>query len=790
MALFKLITSKTAIIAAGIMLAGYLVLILAVTHLGQNKLNESQHNELQLKVAHYADTLSYFFDVSQHNILVLSKDKTMSTFFYNRSSGMSMTYGLGASLFKLEALMAQLCDERKIDQTAIFKRILLFNLDGTIILNNSNAPFHLGNINIKNLIKNPRSIHIEATTINNKNSISVKLLQLVYLNGDPIAFIVAEINNQIIVQQLTAQEYLGSGSHVELVSDVGKLFIWDSLQHSGHIPADKHTKNENLLIFEKPIKRTPLLLRGWYETVSEQDLFTSHWFVWAISVLAFPVFFGLYYLIRIEHNNTILQIKVSLSQRQQQQLSQHNKRLEIEINKRKASEKVLEYQATHDSLTDLANRNYSLKRLSHAIDTSKRNNTKILLMYIDIDNFKLINDTLGHSAGDQVLIESSRRLLASVRKTDTVARLGGDEFLLIFPELKSDHQATMLAVQVLSLFEQPFNLQGQQFFTSTSIGLSIYPQDGDTPDNLLKCADMALYRVKDEGKNNFSFYNASMNAEVLRNVTINRRLRHAIDNNKLEMYYQPLVDLNSGKIVGAEALMRWTDDELGFVPPDEFIIIAERNGLIHFLGEFALTEACQKAAKWQKIYPIQIAVNFSSVQFRDCKALLSQIKSILHKTGLPSEKLDVEVTESLLINQGHALFDMLKELQNLNIQLSIDDFGTGYSALSYLQKYAFNKLKIDRAFVMNLTNNESDRSLVTAIIAMAKALNMKVVAEGIELQQQADFLKQLHCEYGQGYLYSKPLPATEFEQLLIADQHENGSLNQGKRASSPSLIPK
>jgi EAL domain-containing protein (putative c-di-GMP-specific phosphodiesterase class I) len=280
---------------------------------------------------------------------------------------------------------------------------------------------------------------------------------------------------------------------------------------------------------------------------------------------------------------------------------------------------------------------------------------------------------------------------------------------------------------------------------------------------------MALYRVKDSGRNSFSFYNSTMNANVLRNVNINRRLRYAIDNNQLEMYYQPLVDLQSGRISGAEALMRWTDEELGFIPPDEFILLAERNGLIHQIGEFALTQACQQAAKWQAISPIQIAVNFSSVQFRDCYALLAKIIAVLDKTGLPKSKLDVEVTESLLISQESELSSMLAELRHLGIQLSIDDFGTGYSALSYLQKYAFSKLKIDRAFVMNLTENEADRSLVKAIIAMAKALNLKVVAEGIEQQAQADFLKEIDCEYGQGYLFSKPLPADEFEKLLIAD---------------------
>ena len=762
----KIITNKTAIIYAGLVLVAYLMLILTVINLGQSRLKESQHNELQLKVAHYADTLSNFFSVSQADILVLSKDKTMSTYFYNRNSGMSMAYGLGSSLFNLESLIKQLFIDSRIDDIPVFKRISLINLDGSLILDNTEKPFILGSINVNELTKNKHSIHTEHLDRN----LSIKILQMVYLDGDPIAFMVAEINTEIIIQQLTTQEYVDSPSRLELKSKKGNVFIWDSLKNSNMMNRMQPLQNNDLLFLDAPITNTPLTLMGWYETVYEKDLFTSHWFIVVISFLAIPVFGGLYYLIRIEHNNAILQTEISLSQYQQQQLSVHNFQLEQEISKRKATEKILEYQATHDSLTGLVNRNYSLNQLAHAIDVSKRNNTKILVMFFDLDNFKQINDTLGHSTGDEVLIESSQRLLNSVRKTDTVARLGGDEFLLILPDLKSTQQATMLAVKILGLFEKPFNLHGEEFFTSTSIGLSIYPQDGETPDNLLKCADMALYRVKDSGRNNFSFYDTAMNEDVLHNVNINRRLRYAIENNKLEMYYQPLIDLKTDSIIGAEALMRWTDEELGFVPPDEFIILAERNGLIHPLGEFALNEACQQAAQWQKIIPIQIAINFSSVQFRDCNGLLSQIISVLDRTGLPKEKLDVEVTESLLINQGDELSAMLTELRNLSIQLSIDDFGTGYSALSYLQKYSFNKLKIDRAFVMNLETNESDRSLVTAIIAMAKALKMKVVAEGIEEQEQADFLKKLDCEYGQGYLYSKPLSGPEFEKLLIAEK--------------------
>jgi len=751
------LSSKNAIILACIVLSAYLVLILGVINLGQTRLKISQQNELQLKGAHQAVLLSYFFSVSQNDIAVLSRDNTMASYFHSRSLGLPIQ----DELLNLSSLLQQTYLDKTFNGAHIFQRIALFNLDGSSVVNDNNNPFPFDTINSKKLTQEKQLIQVKKT----ENGMSIRLLQLVSLNEGAVAIIVAELSNQTLIKKLTAQEHLAHGSRLELRSAVDRLFIWDSLSATPH----HETEQDQLFFFEEPIENTPFTLVGWHENPKKLGIFTSHRFVLMISLLAIPVIFGLYFLLRIEHNNTVLATEISLSNEQKQKLALYTYKLETEIGKRKISEKMLAHRAMHDSLTGLSNRSFCMKQLEHSIAMGRRNHTKVLLMYIDLDNFKQINDTLGHAVGDQVLIESSKRLVTSLRKTDTISRLGGDEFLLILPDLKNNQQAAMLAGKVLSLFEQPFMVVEDELFTSTSIGLSIYPQDGESSDTLLKCADMALYRVKDEGRNSFTFYDPEMNANVQRNVALNRRLRYAIEQNKLEMYYQPLVDLQTGKVLGAEALMRWTDEELGFVPPDEFILLAERNGLIHQLGDFALTEASQQVAKWQEITPLRIAVNFSSVQFRDGKKLFSKIITILEQTGLANDRLDIEVTESLLINQDQQLSEVLAELQRLGMQLSLDDFGTGYSALSYLQKYAFDKLKIDRAFVTHLNEKQADRSLVTAIIAMAKALDLKVVAEGIEDQGQADFLRELGCELGQGYLFSKPLPAQDFEKLLIAD---------------------
>lgn len=759
-------SSKTAIIIASIMLAGYLFLILTVIHLGRDKLEKYRYNELHLKINQSAESLSNYFDLSQRNLSALPKSKVISAFFANKNSGMSMRYGLGSSLFNVQSMMLQLKNESVINHNPIYSRISLLLLDGSIIADTATTPFYRGNINLSQLQNKKQTILIDAG-----KDLRIRLSNTVYFQQKPIAILISELNNVPIIQQLTSQNHQDSGSRVELSSQFGSLLIWDSLEYPRMFArAADSVNSDSYFYLKQPIKNTPLTLNSWYEPDNIQNIFTSKYFAFTISLLAIPVFLGLYYFVRVERKNTLLQTEILHSKQKHEVISSHNLKLEKEVKKRKASERKLAHQATYDPLTGLANRNHSMQQLNHAIDRCQRRHQKVLIMSIDLDNFKQINDTLGHAAGDIILQKTSERLIKAVRKTDTVARLSGDEFLLIIPDLKDKQQAALFAVKILSLFEQPFEMNKYPFYTSTSIGLATYPDDGKSPETLLKSADLALYRVKNAGRNGFSFYDEKMNDQVNRKVAINRRLRHAIKHNVFEMYYQPVVDLNTKKIIGAEALIRWTDFELGFVPPDEFIAIAEKNGLIQRIGSFALYEATQQAAKWQSIMPLQIAINFSSVQFRDCRALLNEIKAVLSKTGLPADKLDMEVTESLLINQGQDLLAMLKSLRDLGIGLSIDDFGTGYSALSYLQKFSFSKLKIDRAFIINLAENKADKSLVTAILAMAKALNLKVVAEGIEDASQLQFLTQQQCEYGQGYLFSKPVTAAEFEKLLRDDQ--------------------
>lgn len=755
------LSSTRLIMIAAVLLAAYLVSILAVTNLGQTRLKESQQRELNLKVQNYTSTLEYFFNVTNGELGNIAGDKSMLTYFANLASGMSMKYGLGASLFKLNAELNHLISNSEINQKSVYQHFTLVGYDGSVIAStskNNDSPVNM------TALQDHREQDYIIRTLRYGGDTHIQLIKRVLYAGKPVAFLIADLNKKVIVDQLTAQEHADSESRMDLTTADGEIFIWDSLTNKKQ-NGDENTL-ANKIYFETVINNTPFKLRSWFEPVNEKDIFTSGWFIAGLSFLAVPVFLGLFYTFIINNANIVLRTKFEESHKQRRTLSLQNKRLTEEVEKRKISEQKLAHQATHDALTGLPNRSYGNLRLEQELAKAERTNDNVLVMFMDLDNFKQINDTLGHWAGDQILTQSTERLLESVRESDILARLGGDEFLLVIPELKGIESAQLLAKRMLSLFDSPFILDNQELFISGSIGMSIYPQDGVNAQQLLATADTAMYRSKQDGRNTFSFYNAEMSTDLQRTLDLDGRLRQAINNNELELYYQPIMDLATNKIVGAEALMRWHDEKFGFVSPDEFILLAEKNGTIHKLGEFAINQACMQAAEWQAITPLHISVNFSCVQFRYCEPLFKQINDSLIRSGLPADKLDIEITESLLFNHNTDVVDLLNKLQSMGAKLSIDDFGTGYSALSYLQKFPFDRLKIDRAFLQNMQTNDADRALVNAIISMAKALGLKVVAEGIEDQWHADYLIAMHCEYGQGYFYSKPVPAAEFELLL------------------------
>ncbi|MGR5062028.1 EAL domain-containing protein [Photobacterium sp. DNB22_13_2] len=750
------LSSSNLIILAAVLLAAYLILILAVTNLGQTRLNESQHRELTLKVQSYTSMLEYFFSVSSEEITDFTTDRAMTTFFANLASGMSMEYGLGASLMKLDHELDALVETRLINEIPVYNRFVLTSYDGSVIVDTAESISLV--VDVKRFENAEGGTNVLHTSYD-QGKPHIEIYKTVYYSGRPVAYLIADVNTSVIIEQLTAQEYEGSRSRMLLSTARDDILVWNSI-------TDDVLEQSDILFFQFPIENTPYQLKGWFSPVNEKDIFTSGWFVVGISFLAVPVIIGLFFTFNINSANIILKIKFEESHKQQRVLAVQNERLVEEIDRRTASERKLAYQATHDVLTGLPNRKFGNEQLELIIADAIDTDSKVLVMFIDLDNFKQINDTLGHLAGDFILTDSSQRLSSVIGGGSVLARLGGDEFLLIIPNLRDEEYAQSLSSTILSLFDRPFTWSNQEFFITTSIGMAVFPRDGTNTHQLLAAADTAMYRVKQDGRNAYRFYDTSMTTDVQRTMDLDSRLRQAIKNNRIEMHYQPILDLETNQIVGAEALMRWEDEKLGSIPPDEFILLAEKNGLIHRLGEIAIFQACHHAAHWQSIAPIKISINFSSVQFRYCETLSAQIQKGLESSGLPANKLDIEVTESLLFNHNDEVVSLLEDLRSRGVELTIDDFGTGYSALSYLQKFPFDKLKIDRSFLIDIDQNASNRELVNAIIAMAKALNIRVVAEGVETKWHTEYLFQSGCDYGQGYFFSKPLPAAEFERLL------------------------
>ena len=438
-----------------------------------------------------------------------------------------------------------------------------------------------------------------------------------------------------------------------------------------------------------------------------------------------------------------------------------------DISERKKAEAQVIRLAHYDQITNLPNRTLFLDRFQHDIKKVQRNKQFITLLYLDLDRFKEINDTLGHDMGDLLLKEAAERLVKCVRQDDTVARMGGDEFTVILNNLNNQISTERIAQNILDKFTEPFHLGGEVVYITTSIGISVYPVDGTEVDVLLKNADQAMYAAKEQGRNRYHYFTSSMQDAALIRMHLSNDLRSAVAANQFRLYYQPIVELASGDIHKAEALIRWQHPLRGLVSPVEFIPIAEDTGMIIEIGDWVFAEAVKQVSKWRAHEPdFQISVNRSPVQFRaNLKYHLNWVKH-LQALGLPGNSICIEITEGLLLDARDAVIAQLQSYSKVGIQVAIDDFGTGYSSLAYLRKFDIDYVKIDKSFTSNIYPGSSDMVLCEAIIVMAHKLGKKVVAEGIETQQQKDLLIAAGCDYGQGYLFSKPVPADEFEKFI------------------------
>jgi len=439
-----------------------------------------------------------------------------------------------------------------------------------------------------------------------------------------------------------------------------------------------------------------------------------------------------------------------------------------DITERKLTEQRVHHVAQHDVLTGLPNRSLLQDRLSQAVAYASRSGSPVWVMLIDLDRFKFVNDSMGHKAGDVLLMTVAARLRACLRDSDTVARLSGDEFVVLVSE-NGDQQLTPEIVgRVMNAVAQPVLLGTKEFFVTCSIGVSVYPSESTPADELIEHADIAMYRAKKLGRNNFQFYTPAMNEESLERVRIEGALRNALERDEFVLYYQPQLDMKTGKIVGMEALIRWQHPELGMVPPGRFVSIAEETGLIVPIGAWVLRTACAQNKAWQEagFDKLRVAVNLSARQF-GAPDLIENLEAVLKDTGLEAKYLEIELTESLFMSDITPAVELLHRMKALGVNLSIDDFGTGYSSLSYLSRFPIDVLKIDRSFVADITRDANDEAIVTSIIALAHNLKLAVIAEGVETGEQLDYLRRHGCDEMQGYYFSRPVPANEFEQLLV-----------------------
>ena len=449
-------------------------------------------------------------------------------------------------------------------------------------------------------------------------------------------------------------------------------------------------------------------------------------------------------------------------------IQKRERELEAEINERKRIEVKLDRLAHYDPVTQLNNRHFFNERLEAVLARARKFDERTILMFIDLDNFKTVNDTLGHDIGDELLRLVSRRLSETLRFGDVLSRIGGDEFGIILENVGHTSVASIIAEKCLAKLADPIHIHGHDIHIGASIGISVYPDDASDMHALLKYADTAMYYAKNGGKNAWRMFTPSMRDDAHKRFKLDNNLRRALERNEFVLHYQPQVDLQSGEIVGVEALIRWIHPQLGMVSPSDFIPVAEETGVIVPIGEWVLREACRDLKRWhEQGYPLRVAVNLSGRQLKE-GALVVTVLATLREVGVEPNWLELELTESMLMDASTDIVDRLHALTDAGIQLAIDDFGTGYSSMSYLKTFPVRALKVDRSFVRGLPQNPEDAAITRAIIAMARSLKMEIVAEGIETQEQSDFLRANGCDKSQGYLYGRPCPAAQIGQMLAA----------------------
>ncbi|MCU0970967.1 MAG: EAL domain-containing protein [Gammaproteobacteria bacterium] len=758
---------------ASLLLVGYVVLLLALTSVGQQRLRESTAAQQRYELEKMASAFAYFFDERRRDVERLGEDRALDSFFSNVALGMSMEYGLRASLRNLERSIQRVVDKASIHGWPVFERIVLLDgAGGTLVDTRPQEPAVTPRLSDADAAAKTSSIVVERTG----DAATVGLHARYEHKGRPAGYIVALIDHDTAFRELVRNEREPGDAVVAMLDQEGRVLV-GAEPHSTSTPplpgiaaaAERLYTHEHTVV-RVPIPGTPFELASQRSVTGATDYLTSPWLTVSLSVLALLVLAGAAVVQRTRTQNLLLQAKIEEGKRQEQTLSEQNQRLEHEMHVRLHYEQKLLHQANYDQLTALPNRTLAVDRLEQAMARGERSGSQTVVFYLDLDRFKNVNDTLGHQAGDQLLLQAARRLGDVARSNDTVARLSGDEFLIVMADIEpgssAEKSAERVAETILRRFSEPFTVAGQEFFVSVSIGIAVFPDDGNRAERLLQHADTALYQAKEEGRDTFRFFTPEMNRRAQRRATVEGHLLHAIERKELSVVYQPIVSLRTGAPLAFEALVRWQCAALGPVPPTVFIPLAEETGLIQDIGEWVLDRAVADLAAWGADPALRLAVNVSSRQLRSSQRFLGAIESTLTRHGVAPTQLELEITERLLLADLPDTTRALQELDRLGVRLSIDDFGTGYSSLGYVKRFPVDVLKIDRSFVSGILHNEDDAALVRAILALASALRVDVVAEGIESEAQAEFLHENGCRCGQGFWFSVPMPSESVPAFL------------------------
>jgi diguanylate cyclase (GGDEF)-like protein len=734
-------------IAGGVALVVYLALLLVTTWIAQERLSHSTAARHALDAQLHANALSYFYAERLGDLENLRRDQAVKSFFVNRDLGMSMKYGLQASLVSIRSVLIERVGEKRVDSGPFFDRIAMFDADGTILVDSAAdppaaerwTPLEPGSPTHVRLVvdapKHPDAILVEAPIV---------------VAGRGRGTLVAWVNERTTLAALVGLDPGGSG--------LGRYRLLRSAAELADIDGAVGAPVE--------VSGTPFFLVDRKRTSLDERLLTSRWFLFALVLLAFALLAGGWMLLGAQRQNLVLQTRMDVARLQRRKLSEHNERLREEIKKRKEYERRLIYQANYDALTGVPNRTLAMDRLEQSLMIAAREGHRVLVFYLDLDHFKRVNDSLGHAAGDEVLVQTAERVSTLVSAGDTLARLAADEFLVIYPDLRDPVDAAERAQALLGLFEAPFSVEGRELFLTATLGIAVSPCDGRNAEDLLKNADLAMKEAKDSGRARYSFYVPGLDVQIRERLSMANFLRHAAERGELTLLYQPLIDLRSGRVVAAEALLRWNSEELGAVAPDLLVPVAEDAGLIPQIGGWVLERACTAAARWQSIAPCRVAVNVSSLQLQAPESFSEQVDLALKRSGLDAGLLELEITEGVLLRDRPTIGALLGDLDRRGIRLSLDDFGTGYSALSYLRRFPFHVLKIDRTFIAGIPDNQEDTELTRAIIAMAQALDLSVLAEGVERPEQREFLVAQGCDLAQGYLFSRPIDADALGAML------------------------